>query len=344
MIPETSNAVLAVILSVTATITSLLTTRIEPLGARVKPNWYSSYKPNLNMLVAVSILLAAGVTAAILYKNPLGLSGEKLLPYIPTDHQNILIMLMFGITAGITSASILQDLRDKTVPSISIVTVGIPAVIILQFLCQGLQWFPNLAVTIVEMLLIWGVVSIWEYIQWKKGGTFTQLENPEEFKLFRKFGKWKTSIGGADEPYWIDLATETKRAGIIVKDVDGTEIQGYRNRIVLIYPNGETKTHILDEVREDFSFQITEVSLPKQAMGRGDMHLACLFGLTLGPATALITICAGGILTVIGAFIDQKNLKEEMPMIPGMAIAFVVTLAFIPAIREYTDALIYLFR
>lgn len=329
-------------LLIAATITMALATKfVEPAGGLLKPKWYSKYKPNLFLLSILALFTGALTAGAMMIQGgPLSWVASSM-EEMPQETHLGLAMLMFGITSGAVAAAILQDLKTKTVPSLSIVLLGIPAVTLIQYLSKGNAWLPDLIWTVIEMLFISGIIFLWEYRMWKKGGEATSFEIPQDFEVFRRHGKWFASVGREDEIPWLELCYSL-RAGIIVTTPEGDEIHGMKNRLVVFKKNGEKETHILESSKEDFSWPASKVRLPKQAMGRGDLHLACLLGLTVGPGSALFTIGIGGLVTSLTAIIRKADLKSEFPMIPGMAVAYIFAIIAAPQLREMTQILQYL--
>ncbi len=218
-----------------------------------------------------------------------------------------------GVVAGLTLSLALPMMMGVTSP------------------LSGLLW--SLAGAATGYFLLWGVVEAGKLAFGKKRLRF---DKPATFTWHRR-GDEADVVLGDETMKWSDLFAREKDQ-LILKctsaRLDSRDLD--ENPTLLFHYNKvECGTETWDlEKLDEISAQITEVIIPREAMGFGDVKFIAAIGAFLGWKAVLFTVMAGSITgAAIGLAtiaIGQREYSAKIPFGPYLALGALLWIFFGP--------------
>lgn len=200
---------------------------------------------------------------------------------------------------------------------------------------MGLVW--SGAAAAAGYLTLWVVVELGKKAFGKKR---IELEKPEPFTWTRHEDDADLEAGG-DKMKWSDLfsrptdmlAMHVTEARVGEKQYGETTLTFYYNR--LLVEGDEYELEKLDTI----SGIVTEMVIPREAMGFGDVKFVAAIGAFLGMRAVYFTIMAGSVIgAIVGLLmivIGKREWSARIPFGPYLALGGVVWIFFGP---ELVDA------
>jgi len=167
-----------------------------------------------------------------------------------------------------------------------------------------------------------------------------KLDGPTPF-TWKRQGDDADFAVGPERSLWSEhFARETDRLLLMCEDVsiDGRihnkiTLEFYYNRVTV-----EGETFQLDDVNE-ISGTVTELQIPREAMGRGDLKFLAAIGAFLGWRAVLFSIFAG---SLVGSFVGLLTLvvgkrvwSNKLPFGPYLALGALLWMFFGPAFIDW---------
>ena len=222
-----------------------------------------------------------------------------------------------GTVAGVVASVLVPELQD---------TQNWIAALIRSILAAGLGYLTLLFVLEAGKLAF--------------GKKRIRLDGPTSF-TWKRHGDDADFVVGAERSLWSDhFARETDR---LLLDCDNADIDGRtHNKVTLHFHfdrvTVEGETLRLDDLNE-ISGTATELQIPREAMGRGDLKFLASIGAFLGWRAVLFSIFAGSLLgSVVGLvtlLVGRRMWSTKLPFGPYLAFGALSWMFFGPAFIQW---------
>jgi leader peptidase (prepilin peptidase)/N-methyltransferase len=149
-------------------------------------------------------------------------------------------------------------------------------------------------------------------------------ENPQPYAIINNSGIWFLDDGESQIP--LEQLFMRKSDTVIIEDSDGTKILLWEHFIDV----GNGKEAITPR-----SGRAVKMTIPREAMGFGDVKFMLMAGAMTGWEGALFSVFAGSVVgTLIGGSLKILKGHSEIPFIPFLATGVAGFLIFPDEIRE----------
>ncbi len=217
-------------------------------------------------------------------------------------------------------------------------SLAVPSLVGESVAWKGLLWSAFGAA--LGFFLLWGVVELGKLAFGKKKLVF---DPPQPFVWRRKEDDATFEVGD-DQLLWSDifsresdlLLMETSGAEVDGKPAGETSLRFYYNRLVL--KTGDVALETLGTI----TGKVSRITVPREAMGFGDVKFIACIGAFLGWKAVLFTIMAasvaGSIVGVALMLIGRRDASGRIPFGPYLALGAFLWVFVGPGIVEWYGA------
>jgi leader peptidase (prepilin peptidase)/N-methyltransferase len=244
-----------------------------------------------------------------------------------------ILALPYWILVSLLVAATFIDFEHFIIPD-EITWGGVGAGVVLSFAIPPLMgteksWATGLwsiGAAALGYLLLWGVVEMGKRMFGKKR---VVIDPPEKFTWVRSGDDAELAIG-EERMKWSELfSRETDELLLDCSELEfagkangKTQLQFFHNRVVL-----SGTAHDLEGL-ESFSGIATEVTIPREAMGFGDVKFIAAIGAFLGWKAVLFTVMGasviGALVGTTGILLGKREWSARIPFGPYLALAALI--------------------
>lgn len=260
------------------------------------------------------------------------LSSFVVLESSPWTHS-----VIFAGYCSLLAAMSTVDLEEKILPK-GIWLAAIPPVLALSYLSPQVLGasapMSGLSASIVGALVsagtVFGMVELGKLLF---GKVTVDFDPPEKYEIAQVNGEWCVTSSG--ETMQLSEVMLRPRDSILVRESSGSRVRvwesGWEN------PEGTPRSPLLPH-----SGLASSLTIPREAMGMGDVKFMLLAGAMLGWEGGLFSIFAGAVLgTCAGLVARIAKGHTEIPFIPFLASGMVLFMIWDEKIRTALSAAVW---